>query len=204
MTQNEIPSRTRLLLAGKKLFSESGYEATSTASIARLAGTSESQLIKHFSGKAGLLDTIFSEGWASVTAELQKHLPQELSARERIRRIPTLMFEVLKQDPELRQLMLLEGRRIRKEGRTMTVTDGFVGLVDLIDSTLEEMSSLGQLNTTIQRQSVTSAMVGLTESALRDQVLAERAGIPSVFSVEDVGKLLEALMSTVTVQTATP
>src|SRR5436305_3537497 len=41
-------SRGRLLTAGKGLFSRLGYEGTSTATIAREAGTSESQLVRYF------------------------------------------------------------------------------------------------------------------------------------------------------------
>src|SRR5262249_320630 len=56
-------SRSRLLAAGKELFARHGYEQASTAAIARLAGTSESQLVRYFDGKAGLLQAIFNESW---------------------------------------------------------------------------------------------------------------------------------------------
>ena len=59
----EKSSRNRILVTAKTLFASLGYDNTSTAVIARNAGTSESQLMKHFGGKAGLLETIFSEGW---------------------------------------------------------------------------------------------------------------------------------------------
>ena len=80
MTHHDTPSRTRLLLSARKLFAESGYESTSTASIARMAGTSESQLIKHFGGKAGLLDAIFVDGWNTLTTWLQQQLPPYIPA----------------------------------------------------------------------------------------------------------------------------
>ena len=110
MTHHDTPSRTRLLLAARKLFSENGYESTSTASIARMAGTSESQLIKHFGGKAGLLDAIFVDGWNSLTGFMQQRLPLSMTPIERLRAIPRLMFEALQADQELRQLLLLEGQ----------------------------------------------------------------------------------------------
>src|SRR5579871_5206242 len=109
MTHHETPSRTRLLLSARKLFAENGYEGTSTASIARMAGTSESQLIKHFGGKASLLDAIFVDGWNTLTNWLQQQLPSSMPPVERLRAIPRLMFEGLQRDPELRQLLLLEG-----------------------------------------------------------------------------------------------
>jgi len=52
-------SHDRILMAAKQLFASRGYENTSTVAIARLAGTSESQLMKHFGSKEGLLEEIF-------------------------------------------------------------------------------------------------------------------------------------------------
>ena len=51
-------SRARLVVAGKILFAKLGYENTPTSSVAREARTSESQLMRHFGGKAGLLEAI--------------------------------------------------------------------------------------------------------------------------------------------------
>ncbi len=197
MTHHDTPSRTRLLLAARKLFSENGYESTSTASIARMAGTSESQLIKHFGGKAGLLDAIFVDGWNSLTVFMQQNLPPTVSPIERLRTIPRLMFESLQRDQELRQLLLLEGRRIRKEGRLVTLTDGFLGFVKLVDNTLEEMRNAGQLRSDLNSQAIRSALIGLTEGALRDQLLSERAGNPSEFTQENIGSLVDALVDSV-------
>jgi AcrR family transcriptional regulator len=197
MTHHDTPSRTRLLLAARKLFSENGYESTSTASIARMAGTSESQLIKHFGGKAGLLDAIFVDGWNGLTTFMQQHLTSSMSPIERLRAIPRLMFDALQSDPELRQLLLLEGRRIRKEGRLITLTDGFLGFVKLVDSTLEEMRSAGQLRKDLNPQAIRSALIGLTEGALRDQLLSERAGNPTEFTQENIGSLVDALVESI-------
>jgi AcrR family transcriptional regulator len=197
MTHHDTPSRTRLLLAARKLFSENGYESTSTASIARMAGTSESQLIKHFSGKAGLLDAIFVDGWNGLTTFMQQHLTASMAPIERLRAIPRLMFDALQSDPELRQLLLLEGRRIRKEGRLVTLTDGFLGFVKLVDNTLEEMRSAGQLRTDLNAHAIRSALIGLTEGALRDQLLSERAGNPSEFTQENIGSLVDALVESI-------
>src|ERR1700737_5454096 len=47
-------SRDRLREAAKSLFAERGFEDTTTAAICRLAGTSQSQLIKHFTDKQGV------------------------------------------------------------------------------------------------------------------------------------------------------
>jgi AcrR family transcriptional regulator len=197
VTHNETPSRTRLLLSARKLFAENGYENTSTASIARMAGTSESQLIKHFGGKAGLLDAIFVDGWTGLTAYMQEQLAPTISPIERLRTIPRLMFTALQRDPDLRQLLLLEGRRIRKEGRLATLTDGFFGFVKLVDATLEDMRNAGQLRDDLNPQAIRSALIGLTEGALRDHLLAERAGHPADFTPENISTLVDSLVQSI-------
>jgi AcrR family transcriptional regulator len=197
MPHQDTPSRTRLLLSARKLFAENGYEHTSTASIARLAGTSESQLIKHFGGKAGLLDAIFVDGWNTLTAWIEQQLAATTSPIDRLRAIPRLMSEALDRDADLRQLLLLEGRRVRKEGRLATLTDGFLGFVKLIDGTLDAMREAGQLREDLNPQAIRSALIGLTEGVLRDRLLAERAGHPEEFTPENIGTLVDALVESI-------
>jgi AcrR family transcriptional regulator len=193
MTHHDTPSRTRLLLAARRLFAEHGYESTSTASIARAAGTSESQLIKHFGGKAGLLDAIFVDGWNTLTLWLQQELSSTTSPVERLRTIPRLMFEALERDTDLRQLLLLEGRRVRRDGRLGTLTDGYLGFVKLVDGTLDDMRQAGQLRQDLNPQAIRSALIGLTEGVLRDRLLAER----EEFTQENIGALVDALIETI-------
>lgn len=199
MSQNEVPSRTRLFSAARTLFSEQGYEKTSTSSIARAAGTSESQLIKHFGGKASLLEAIFADGWEAHRPWFDAKLSEINSAVDRLRAIPQLITEALHDDPELELLLLLEGRRIRKDGVSSIYVDGFHGAAELLLATLREMQAAGQLRDLVSPEAVTSALLGLTESALRDHLLAERAGRPEAFKVADIGKLTDALIDSVTV-----
>jgi len=200
MSENDSrPSRVRLQLAARHLFAANGYESTSTASIARQAGTSESQLIKHFGGKAGLLDSIFVDGWVTLTGLIEGELGLIESPVERLRAIPRLMFAALERDTDLRQLLLLEGRRIRKDGRISTLTDGFDGFVKLVDQTLGEMRDAGQLRLDLNPQAIRSALIGLTEGTLRDRVLAERAGHPGDFTVAHIETMVDALVRSISV-----
>src|SRR5665213_2105129 len=117
MATNDVPSKTRLMLSARKLFAENGYEGTSTASIARMAGTSESQLIKHFGGKASLLDSIFVDGWNKLTVWLQQQLPATMSPSERLRTIPRLLYTSDAADDLL--CVDLGGRRIIKKNNKL-------------------------------------------------------------------------------------
>src|ERR1700712_5166573 len=81
----ELSSRDRILQAGRELFAEDGYEHTTTSAIARRAGTSESQLIKHFSSKEGLLEGIFDQAWQRMALGLAHVREGEAPPLEKLR-----------------------------------------------------------------------------------------------------------------------
>ena len=82
----ELSSHDRILRAAKRLFAQNGYENTSTVAIAREAGTSESQLMKHFGSKRGLLAVILDRGWNSIMARVQI-VPVNAAPVERLFRV---------------------------------------------------------------------------------------------------------------------
>ena len=52
--------------------------SATTSAIARMAGTSESQLIKHFGSKEGLLEAIYDEAWQRLNPGMQRvNLPND-------------------------------------------------------------------------------------------------------------------------------
>ena len=184
----EASSRNRLLFAAKTLFATAGYESTSTAAIARHAGTSESQIIKHFGGKAGLLEAIFTDGWGRLAQATESAMARFNSPVEKLRCIPETVFAGLNSDPALKHLMLLEGRRMRRDEPVVALTDGFLSFIRMIDGVLQEMSDKGQLRAEVNTEAVRSALVGMMEGALRDQLLAERGNFPAGFTT---GHLLQ-------------
>ena len=100
----------------------------------------------------------------------------------------------MERDPELKQLMLLEGRRIRREGRMVLMTDGFLAYVGVIDKILIAMRDAGQLRSDLDPQTVRSGLIGMFEGILRDQLLAERAHFPSTANVKDLRQLFEVII----------
>src|SRR5947209_9123052 len=127
-----IPTHDRILRVAKTLFATRGFEHTSTSSIARQAGTSESQLMKHFGSKAGLLEAIFLEAWKTITQQARAAIANITSPVEKVQMIAGTALMALESDPEMKQLLLLEARRIRKEGGTVTLSEGFWAFVELI------------------------------------------------------------------------
>src|SRR5438477_12068787 len=99
-------SRERLLEAGKSLFSKLGFEQTSTAAIAREAGTSESQLVRYYRSKVGLLEAIFNSSWAELNQQIQKVVVAATDAREALVGVLECITDAFGKDPALAYVLL--------------------------------------------------------------------------------------------------
>jgi AcrR family transcriptional regulator len=178
----------RILRAAKALFAVSGFENTSTISIARLAQTSESQIIKHFGHKEGLLEAVFEDGWRHI-GEAFGALEYIPAPSSKLQALVGLILTKLEEDEQLKRLFLLEGRRIRKEGHMVLMTEGFLRLVKTADRLLKEMRDLGQLRSDLHIEGIRSALIGMMEGLLRDRMLASSIAYSASYNGEDIRKL---------------
>src|SRR5713101_7232188 len=123
------PSRERIREAAKTLFTERGYEGASTAAICRLAGTSQSQLIKHFTNKQGVLEAIFDYAWEQLNPAVQLAIERDPSPTHKLKTVVDMALSFLQKDRDLRTIFLLEGRRIRGDGHTVVLVPGFFDFI---------------------------------------------------------------------------
>src|SRR4030088_2344221 len=113
---NQASSRDRIRDAAKALFAERGYEGSSTAEICRHAGTSESQLVKHFTSKQGILEAIFQDGWEQLNGAIRLAIERIPSPADKLKIIVDMVITFLQKDHDQRTVFLLEGRRKRGHG----------------------------------------------------------------------------------------
>jgi len=188
-----VSSHDRILTAAKQLFASRGYENTSTVAIARLAGTSESQLMKHFGSKEGLLEAIFDQGWERLGYALRgiHELP---TPTEKLLTLLDLVLSAFERDQELKELLLLEGRRVRKEGRMVLLTRGYREFVKTVDSLLLEMRATGALRASANLQAIRSGLMGMLEGLLRDQLLARRVGYAAAYNNQEIQSLFSSVL----------
>ncbi len=190
----EASSHERILQAGRDLFSEDGYENTTTSAIARRAGTSESQLIKHFGSKEGLLEGIFDRAWQRMAQGVRHVQDAPMPPLEKLRGLTELMISALENDKQLRTLMLLEGRRIRKHGHMVMMTRGFQQVLSVLDGLLRGLQEAGRLKSDLHPQAVRSALIGAFEGLLRDQLLAERSSFPASYDGAELRAAFKAVL----------
>jgi AcrR family transcriptional regulator len=188
----ELSSHDRILRAAKRLFAQNGYENTSTVAIARDAGTSESQLMKHFGSKQGLLVAILERGWTNVGQRCSTI--NNASPGDRLLAVLKAITIEFENDPEFKVLAALEARRVRKDSNEIVLTHGWRQYRELIDRILSDMRAEGQVRADVNLSAVRSAIVGMAEGMWRDQVVADRSGMRPEYGFDDVQSVLEVLV----------
>ena len=190
-----LSSRDRILSAAKELFARNGYENTSTVAIARQAGTSESQLMKHFGSKQGLLFAIIDQGWTAIL-----HRAYALSSAPM--RSPQCLIDVLEsyvleleQDTDMRTLVVLESRRARRESSGPSPAEGSQQFGSLIESLLRDLKNQGTLQSELNVTATRAAMFGMMEGLLLEEVLSTRDHRQPAYGAEEVRRVLEAFVS---------
>ncbi len=192
-----LSSHDRILMAAKRLFAYNGYENTSTVAIAREAGTSESQLMKHFGSKRGLLAVILDRGWASIAARANA-MPSGGSPSDRLFGALEAIIVELENDSDMKNLILLETRRVRKDNRDVFVSQGFQQFSETVNTLLRQLRDEGHIRKDVNLAALRAAFVGMTEGLLRDQVLAQRSEFSADYSAEDLRSVLGMLISSFT------
>jgi AcrR family transcriptional regulator len=181
-------------MAAKRLFALNGYENTSTVAIAREAGTSESQLMKHFGSKRGLLAVILDRGWNTIMSRVQT-VPVNAAPVDRLLRMLEAFVIELDNDADLKNLMVLEAGRVRKDNRDVIVSVGFQQFAEAVSAVLAEMRARGQISSDVNLEAVRAAFIGMTEGLLRDQVLAQRSEFHASYSSDELKKVIGAVLS---------
>jgi len=188
-------SHDRVRTAAKDLFAERGYEDSSTAEICRLAGTSQSQLVKHFNSKLGLLEAVFENAWEQINPAIRLAVQKIPSPTDKLRIVVDMVLTFLERDRALRTLFLLEGRRIRGDGHMVVLTPGFVEFIHFLDAILEEMAAKGELSPDVHIQALRSGFMGAIEGMLRDQDLARTSHFPAAYSEADSRVIFSIFLS---------
>ncbi len=200
---HQTSSRERIILSAKHLFARNGYENTSTVAIAREAGTSESQLMKHFGSKQGLLSAILDRGWAAIIQRVQGLQRTGTPADRLIGMLDAIVVE-MEHDHELKELMTLEARRVRKDSRDVLMSRGHRQFIELFDGLLSEMRGQNKIRADVNLEAVRAALIGMVESLVRDQVIARRSDLRADYSFDDVVRLLHMLVPALTSNSAAP
>ena len=119
------------------------------------------------------------------------------SPAEKLRMIFELVLQTLERDQALKELMLFEGRRIRKagSGSDILITSGYLRFSAAVEQVLTDLINNTPLSRKISPPALTSAMIGMFESMLRDQILARRANFHFSSTNEEIRAIFDLFVS---------
>lgn len=186
--------RQRLLRAAKRLFAANGYEQTATSAIAREAGTSESQLMRYFGGKAGLLEALFDQASTDLNGRVKRVVAAPGTNRETILNVVQTIAAALARDPDLATLFLFEGRRLRGDASRARMANGFLMFSEVARGLVRKGQAAKELDASLDSAALTSSILGATEGMIRDRVMA-RAGGSRAFAEREIHRTLEAMLA---------
>lgn len=188
-------SRTRLLAAAKSLFARLGYENTATSAVAREAGTSESQLIRYFGSKAGLLEAIFDEHWKPLNSRIHDVLTDAPDGRAAVVAVLSTILGAFERDGDLATIFLFEGRRIRGESHDVKLSSGFLEFSNVVLRLIKRGQKDGSFSTAFDVTAIAAALMGAVEGMVRERVMARRSGTARSFSDKQVQRIFEAMLN---------
>lgn len=187
-------SRERLLASAKRLFAAHGYEQTATSAIARDAGTSESQLMRYFGGKVGLLEAVFDEAWNELNSRIRKLVDAPASYRAALLDVLRTITTAFARDQDLAILMLFEGRRIRGDEPRVRMSRGFLAFAEVVRNLVRRAQMTRELDPALDASATTSAILGAAEAMIRDRLLA-RVGRGRAYSEKEIRRTVDAMLT---------
>jgi AcrR family transcriptional regulator len=186
-------SRDRLLHAAKRLFALQGYEQTATSAIAREAGTSESQLMRYFGGKVGLLEALFDTAWTQLDERIERALAEPGGPNEHLVGVLLAIATTLARDPDLATLLLFENRRLRGGEPRVRLAQGFLAFAELARTLVRKAQAARAIDRSLDATAVTSALMGACEALIRDRIVARFTG-GRAFAEREIQRTLESML----------
>jgi len=177
------------------LFAQHGYDQASTAAIAREAGTSESQLVRYFKSKAGLLEAVFNDCWAPLNHDIQGRVVGATNVREALTSVLESVIDAFSKDHDTAYLLLFEGRRVRSSSSEIALSSGFHEFDNLMRVLITRGKRDGTFAQHFSDRALSAAILGLAESMIRERIIAERTGAENPFTDAEIRTVFEALMN---------
>ena len=186
--------RLELLQVGAEVFASQPFDEVWVNDVAKRAGVSTALLYHYFGSKRGLLTAILDRGWTTIEARVNAVDSNDAPVDRLLSVLEAVVVE-LENDSDLKNLMVLEAGRVRKDNRDVIVSQGFHHFAEVVSSILTEMRDRGQIASSLNLDAVSAAVIGMTAGLLRNQVLGQRSEFRADYSADDLRKVLGAMIS---------
>ena len=163
----------QIIHAAVRVFARKGYYNSRVADIAREAGIAAGTIYLYFKTKDDILVTLFREKMAEFVDALRKAIAGEPDAASKIRRLVSLHFRMLEEDPDLAEVVQVELRQGQKFFRGASSQE-IGAYFALIGSVLEEGVAEGRFRPGLPVKIATKMLFGAMDQMATSWVLGKR------------------------------
>ena len=163
----------QIIHAAVRIFARKGYYNSRVADIAREAGIAAGTIYLYFKTKDDILVTLFREKMAEFVDTLRKAIANEADAASKVRRLVSLHFRMLAENPELADVVQVELRQGHKFFRGASGQE-IGAYFALIGSVLEAGVAEGRFRDGLPVKVATKMLFGAMDQMATSWVLGKR------------------------------
>jgi TetR/AcrR family fatty acid metabolism transcriptional regulator len=163
----------QIIEAAVRVFARKGYYNSRVSDIAREAGIAAGTIYLYFKTKDDILVTLFRDKMAEFVDALRKAIANETDAASKVRRLVSLHFRLLEEDPDLAEVLQVELRQGQKFFRGASGQE-IGAYFALIGSVLEEGVGEGRFRSSLSVKVATKMLFGAMDQMATSWVLGKR------------------------------
>ena len=163
----------QIIEAAVRVFARKGYYNSRVSDIAREAGIAAGTIYLYFKTKDDILVTLFRDKMAEFVGALRKAIAGEPDPASKIRRLVSLHFCMLEENPQLAEVVQVELRQGQKFFRGASSQE-IGAYFALIGSVLEEGVAEGRFRSSLPVKVATKMLFGAMDQMATSWVLGKR------------------------------
>jgi TetR/AcrR family transcriptional regulator, fatty acid metabolism regulator protein len=163
----------QIIEAAVRVFARKGYYNSRVSDIAREAGIAAGTIYLYFKTKDDILVTLFRDKMADFVDTVRKAIAVEPDAASKVRRLVSLHFRILEDNPDLAEVVQVELRQGQKFFRGASSQE-IGAYFALIGSVLEEGVAEGRFRSGLPVKVATKMLFGAMDQVATSWVLGRR------------------------------
>jgi len=163
----------QIIEAAVRVFARKGYYNSRVSDIAREAGIAAGTIYLYFKTKDEILVTLFRDKMADFVDTVRKAIAVEPDAASKVRRLVSLHFRILEENPDLAEVVQVELRQGQKFFRGASSQE-IGAYFALIGSVLEEGVAEGRFRSGLPVKVATKMLFGAMDQVATSWVLGRR------------------------------
>jgi TetR/AcrR family transcriptional regulator, fatty acid metabolism regulator protein len=162
-----------IIEAAVRVFARKGYYNSRVSDIAREAGIAAGTIYLYFKTKDDILVSLFRDKMADFVDTVRKAIAVEPDAASKVRRLVSLHFRILEDNPDLAEVVQVELRQGQKFFRGASSQE-IGAYFALIGSVLEEGVAEGRFRSGLPVKVATKMLFGAMDQVATSWVLGRR------------------------------